>query len=519
MSALSSSRIAEPQDWQAFERASEVLWTEALGSEVTMLGISGQEQHGIDLTGYPASLHQGVGAVFVGAGVSMAAGYPSWASLLREIGEELGIRSSDVHDLAALAQWHISESGGATRVRNVIKLEIGKDLPVPETAEILARLPVRHIWTTNYDRLSERAFAAINRPLDTVSGANDLSLKATPGAARLYKMHGSVDRLDEIVISTDDYELYRSKRGAFLPLLQAHLSSMSMLFVGLSLTDPNVRHVLSLIRESFTEALPEHFAIVRPPKRSDFDTPEKYDARAAQHRLWAKDLSRYGLIAVEIDDYEEVPGLLREIERRVAALRVWISGSWPLEGSAVPTDIYHLAERVGHLIATTGRDLVTGSGLLVGPASIAGFLDALRDGGGWDIDRRLIVRAFPQPVSGGTDHVRWSALRAELARQAGIVIFLGGAKMRDGKVTVADGVLEEYELAKVAGAFLLPIGATGGAAAQIAETIRGSALPATGSAPRRPTDEEIQALADPSATPAQLLSVVTAVLKRLGRCN
>jgi hypothetical protein len=52
----------------------------------------------------------------------------------------------------------------------------------------------------------------------------------------------AVDRLDDIVISTDDYELYRSRRGAFLPLLQAHLSSMSMLFIGLSLSDPNIRH-------------------------------------------------------------------------------------------------------------------------------------------------------------------------------------------------------------------------------------------------------------------------------------
>jgi len=45
--------------------------------------------------------------------------------------------------------------------------------------------------------------------------------------------------------------------------------------------------------------------------------------------LWAKDLRRYGLVAVEIDDYDEVPSLLREVERRVAALRVWVSGSWP----------------------------------------------------------------------------------------------------------------------------------------------------------------------------------------------
>ena len=153
------------------------------------------------LKDFPAALHEGVGAVFVGAGVSKAAGYPTWAELLKDIGEELGVRSSDIQDLAALAQWHISESGAATGVRNVIRQEIGKDRPVPPTLEVLARLPVRQIWTTNYDRLVERAFAVINRPVDVVSGAADLSLRARPGAARLYKMHGSVDRMDDIVIS------------------------------------------------------------------------------------------------------------------------------------------------------------------------------------------------------------------------------------------------------------------------------------------------------------------------------
>lgn len=465
---------------------------------------------------YPEALHEGVGAVFVGAGVSMAAGYPSWSALLREIGDELGIRSSDIHDLAALAQWHIQESGGATRVRNVIKQEIGKDRDIPETANILARLPVRHIWTTNYDRLIERAFAAIGRPIDAVSGSKDLSLKATPGAARLYKMHGSVDRLDDIVISTDDYELYRSRRGAFLPLLQAHLSSMSMLFIGLSLSDPNIRHVLSLIRESFTEAPPEHFAIVRPPKRDDCASDDEYKARAAQHRLWAKDLSRYGLVAVEIDDYDEVPALLQEIERRVSAYRVWVSGSWPLEDAPHATNIYRFAEAMGRMIGSTGHDLVTGSGMLVGPAAMAGFIDSLRDGGGWDVDRRLIVRAFPQPLAGAVpDQAHWTTLRTELARQSGVVVFLGGSKMAGGNLVPAEGVLEEYALAKTAGAYLLPIGATGGAAEVIAGELLGSALPCTGSNAQRPTDNEIRALSDPSAKSSELMKIARRILDGL----
>ncbi|TQI77235.1 SIR2-like protein [Bosea sp. AK1] len=465
---------------------------------------------------FPDALHEGVGAVFVGAGASIAAGYPSWAELLADIGDELGVKSRDTHDLAALAQWHIGATGNATRVRNIIRQEIGKDHPVPQAIEILARLPVRHIWTTNYDRLIERAFAAIGRPIDTVSGAKNLSLKSTPGAARLYKMHGSVDRPDEIVISTDDYELYRQKHGAFLPLLQAHLSSMSMLFVGLSLTDPNIRHVLAMIRESFTDQPPEHFAIIKPPERKDFKADAEFEARLAQHRHWAKDLSRYGLVGVEIDDYAEVPELLREIESRVADRRVWVSGSWPLDGmDARGSVIYQLAEAIGRLIGTSHRDLVSGSGLVVGSAAIAGFVDALRDGGGWDIDRRLIVRAFPQPLGGAKpDKAQWTRLRSELARQAGVVIFLGGARTDGGKILIADGVLEEFRLATDAGSFLLPIAGFGGAAEQISAELRGSALPSAGPKMQRPTDEELDGLASAGIAIDRLLPLMTKILRR-----
>ena len=299
----------------------------------------------IFLRDFSSALLEDTAAIFVGAGVSMAAGYPSWKTLLHDIGVELGVDSGDVSDLAALAQWHIRHSSGATQIRQVIHNEIGIEHPIPAAMDVIARLPVKHIWTTNYDRLIERAFSSLNRPLQTISSAADLAVKPLAGAVRLYKMHGSVDRLDDLVISTDDYELFRTKRGAYLPLLQAHLSSLSLLFVGLSFTDPNVRHVLSLIRESFTDAPPEHFAIVRPPHRSDFKTTAQFKARLTQHKLWSEDLRRYGLRAIEIDDYKLVPTLLQELERNVARKRVWISGSWPVgvEGGDKAAFIHQIA--------------------------------------------------------------------------------------------------------------------------------------------------------------------------------
>jgi Sir2- and TIR-associating SLOG family/SIR2-like domain len=470
------------------------------------------------LKDYSEALSGGVGSVFVGAGVSMAAGYPSWVKLLAEVGDELGVKSGELHDLAALAQWSIQESGSATRVRNVIKEQVGVEHAIPPTLEIIARFPVKYIWTTNYDTLVERAFRAINRPIDTVSGAADLSLRATPGASRLFKMHGSIERLDDVVISTDDYELYRSKRGAFLPLLQAHLSSMSMLFLGISFTDPNVRHVLSLIRESFTSAPPEHFAIVRPPQREDYSSDAEFEARLTQHKLWSRDLKRYGLVVVEIENYAEVPELLRQVERRVAAQRVWVSGSWPPESAGDIGRIYKAAQAIGKLIGDTGRDLVSGAGLVVGSASIAGFLDALRMTGGWDLERRLIARPFPQPIPGSPpDRAQWSALRSELARIAGVVVIIGGVKIEEGDQVVASGVIEEFEFAQAADSFVIPVGCTGGAAEVIANQLIGSPIKASGPNALRPSDEELSDLSRPDISVEEIVELLATIFKRIDK--
>ncbi|MHC4042232.1 SIR2 family protein [Bradyrhizobium sp. 23AC] len=468
----------------------------------------------IFLRDYPAALAEDAAAVFIGAGVSMAAGYPSWKKLLQEIGEELGVDSGDVSDLAALAQWHIRKSAGATRIRQVIRDEIGVERPIPSTLEVVARLPVRHIWTTNYDRLIERAFSTIGRPIEAISAASDIILKPRPGAVRLYKMHGSVDRLDDVVISTDDYELFRLRRGAFLPLLHAHLSSLSLLFLGLSFTDPNVRHVLSSIRENFSEAPPEHFAVVRPPHRKDFGSKAQYEARLTQHVLWADDLQRYGLRVVEIESYDEVPALLNDIERRVARKRVWVSGSWPVgvEGTLRAEFIHQVAYGLG---AALGRDeytLVSGTGLLVGSATVSGFLSSLQRTATWDLNRRLIARPFPQPLLGQEPNLeQWDLLRRELGKLSGSIIFIGGQKVENGEVVDADGVLSEFEVAKTSGCFLLPIGATGGAAKRIADQLLNSSS-ANIRCPRR---AELNALLDVRKSPTQLVDVALAILRRV----
>jgi Sir2- and TIR-associating SLOG family len=139
------------------------------------------------------------------------------------------------------------------------------------------------------------------------------------------------------------------------------------------------------------------------------------------------------------------------------------------EGDTRVEFIYEVANGLGRELGDAGLTLVSGSGLLVGSAVVSGFLSALQRGGMWGLDQRLIARPFPQPLSGKEpDSEQWSMLRAELGRLSGIVIFVGGQKIVDGQLVEADGVNTERDAADQNGAFLLPIGATGGASRRIA---------------------------------------------------
>ena len=445
------------------------------------------------LRGFPEALLDGTAAIFLGAGTSMAAGYPSWEELLEDIADELGLAGAKLHDLAALAQWSVSESGAA-RVRGVIRDKIGQNRPIPPAVKTVAQLPFRHLWTTNYDRLVERAFEELGRPVVPISNSADLSLPVRAGTARLYKMHGSVEHLDGVVISTEDYELFRRDRGAYVPLLQAHLTSMSMLFVGLSFSDPNLKHVFATIRESFTDAPPEHYAIVKTPAKRQDETDEQFKARQAQHNLWTKDLKRYGLHSIEIADYAEIDQILNDLRRAISRQKVWVSGSYPTGAGETTEAQFALAEKIGKLVAQSGKALVSGSGLTVGSAAIAGFLSGLSPEDTWRLGQKLFVRHFPQPVGKVDFKQHWRTIREELARESGIVIFVAGEKEVDGRRVMADGVLEEYDLALANGSFLLPVGSSGGAARKIAERLLGSILPSDGPSSRRPTDSDLASL-------------------------
>jgi NAD-dependent SIR2 family protein deacetylase len=109
---------------------------------------------------FAKDLDSGNAAVFAGAGMSKGSGYVDWPELLRDIASEIGLDVEREQDLISLAQFHVNQLRGSAKLARRIVEEFSHQAESSATHEILAELPIRTYWTTNYDTLIEDAIKA-----------------------------------------------------------------------------------------------------------------------------------------------------------------------------------------------------------------------------------------------------------------------------------------------------------------------------------------------------------------------
>jgi hypothetical protein len=466
-------------------------------------------------------LEQGSGTLFAGAGVSMGAGYPSWRGLLAKIAEELGLDIDQEHDLAAVAQHFVNKSGGKGRLTNLIAKEFPRR-PVPSVLRVVARLPLRHVWTTNWDELIETAFRENRREAQVMERTGDLTFERADADVVVYKMHGSVNHLDDVVFATDDFELYRLKREAFLRVLAAHLISTSFLFIGISFSDPNLSHLLAGIREMYMRYQPEapggkpHYAIVKRPLESEYkgkdNSEAKFKTASIRHELFVNDLKRYNIHCVEVDAHSEIETILSEVEERIARGSVFVSGSLP-DGALDPAEtsrIRGLGVEIGRVVAASGKRLVSGYGLGLGDHVLSGMLNAAWIANTSTLDRRITIRPFPQQLPPGTDaDALKTRYREDLMAPTGTCIVIAGiSATMSGAFETAPGVREEIAIAKKFGRLIVPIGISQGVAAELWQEMNAD----LNSLDKRVPRDAWAALGDPKANSSAIGAALANIL-------
>ncbi|HEY5879073.1 MAG TPA: SIR2 family protein [Nakamurella sp.] len=275
------------------------------------------------IDGFGQALLEGTGALFIGAGMSLNAGLPNWADLLKDVRSSADV--PEMSDLPLMAEYIMnSPEIGRGGLDAAILDQVAGPFPLTDAHDMISALPAGEIWTTNYDRLLEQAYAGA-----AVVDAEDRIHLVGSKSRTVIKMHGSVDAsrvwTSPPVVTRTDYENYPIDRPRTWAVLQGSYLSRTMLFLGFSFTDPNVEVLLKLARRygrttGRSGLQTRHMTVLRRPDGSDA-------VQLRRHTLQVADLERSGVRVHEIDDFGELGPLLSDLVRRTRPQRAFISGS------------------------------------------------------------------------------------------------------------------------------------------------------------------------------------------------
>jgi hypothetical protein len=211
--------------------------------------------------------------LFVGAGVSNAAGLPSWAGLvarLVELARARGVAARDVDEIETLARTGrfidalsaVAGAVGEPEFVSVVKqaLDDRKLAPVvPDIGKAIASLEprLRAVLTTNLDHLLERAFGGAWPALSRATGA------AAQERGVILKLHGTLLDASTWVLTRGQYDraMYNDPRLA--ATVASVFGARTLLFVGYGLADDDFDQLLARIRTFAGGAPPRHYALVR----------------------------------------------------------------------------------------------------------------------------------------------------------------------------------------------------------------------------------------------------------------
>jgi hypothetical protein len=189
-------------------------------------------------------------AIFVGSGISHDApsNLPTWSRFVERLTRQTsGVKRGELATLAPPDQLEILRAAHASDSHWFDQLRLIFDSgALPNDYHVLlSRLPDPLIITTNYDNLLEAAFKYRYGGHVHVA-TNPSSFRPGFKGAQIVKIHGTVGDPATIVASRRDYDRAYSDPH-LVGFLQFVFQHYNLIFIGFSLNDPAVAHLMGVV--------------------------------------------------------------------------------------------------------------------------------------------------------------------------------------------------------------------------------------------------------------------------------
>lgn len=333
---------------------------------------------------FSLAISRGDAGLFVGSGLSVPSGAPSWSTLFSAQAADLGIVLRDSDNLPEIAQYVINASMGnrgplVSEIRDLTAKTSG-----PNTLhKVLVNCGINTIWTTNYDTLLEEAYGS-GTALVRVEDSDIATVRRLDSHVEILKIHGCRVRSNPsgMVITTKDYDELEARRPALVQRLRHDMMNRSFLFLGYSYSDPDIRTVMQQVRLLTNGDTREHFMLTTKEKRS-----AELERR---QELWVDELRRVGIRCALLDSHSELQALLAQMVLLSRGRTIFPTGSHMVNAD--------FAVELGSRLATLDPEVVLldGQSEGMGRDVLNGFSSAIIRG---HKDIRPRIRLYPNPYA------------------------------------------------------------------------------------------------------------------------
>ncbi len=199
--------------------------------------------------------------VFVGAGFSKFAEtetikFPSWGELIENLKSDLNTEETDFLKIAQLYYLEFGEHRLYKKIKEFIPLHAE---PSEFHLRLFQALNHKYLITTNWDNLLEKTIANNGLFYDVIKNEADLVKSILP--RKLIKVHSDFDA-HNIVFKEDDYLNYSLNNPLFDNLLKHILSTTTVLFLGYSYSDTDLKQIVKWIEKN-SKISPPRFLVLK----------------------------------------------------------------------------------------------------------------------------------------------------------------------------------------------------------------------------------------------------------------